>query len=159
MRAVKIVDIPHIYNITAVALVKTAFKRQFIVKGIQRIISFGFQAVYKMKNDLFIHCLYKFNVVKIIDPKYYTTAEGSTIINLTQEYLSTLSDGVHTLGIVSLSGTAETTFTISAVSEIPGELSPKTGENTDYSLAIILLVSAVLLIGGTTVYARKKKSK
>lgn len=96
---------------------------------------------------------------EIIDPKYYTTAEGSTIINLTQEYLSTLSDGVHTLGIVSLSGTAETTFTISAVSEIPGELSPKTGENTDYSLAIILLVSAVLLIGGTTVYARKKKSK
>ena len=96
---------------------------------------------------------------EIIDSKYYTTAEGSTIINLTQEYLSTLSDGVHTLGIVSLSGTAVTTFTISAVSEIPGELSPKTGENTDYSLAIILLVSAILLIGGTTVYARKKKSK
>ena len=44
--------------------------------------------------------------------KDYEVSEGSTIVTLKASYLETLSVGVHTLSVVSQTGTAETTFTI-----------------------------------------------
>lgn len=51
---------------------------------------------------------------KTLDPKHYTAKEGSTIVTLKGDYVSRLSVGTHTIGIVSDGGTAETEFTITA---------------------------------------------
>ena len=44
----------------------------------------------------------------------YTVSEGSTIVTLSPEYLDTLTSGVHMISIVSESGTATGTFTVTA---------------------------------------------
>ena len=58
----------------------------------------------------------KFRNVKvdgnIIDPSNYTATEGSTIIELHEDYLKTLSEGIHTLAIVWTDGSASTNFTV-----------------------------------------------
>ena len=94
---------------------------------------------------------------KTLDEKDYTKAEGSIIVTLNNNFVSTLSVGEHTLGIVSESGTATAKFTVKA-SEIPNE-SPKTGDNNMvafWSLAAILLLA---VLGFTTVVSKKKRAK
>ena len=94
---------------------------------------------------------------KVLDEKDYTKAEGSIIVTLNNDFISTLSVGEHTLGIVSESGTATAKFTVKA-SEIPNE-SPKTGDNNMvafWSLAAILLLA---VLGFTTVVSKKKRAK
>ncbi len=49
----------------------------------------------------------------------YTVKSGSTIVTLKSEYLDTLSVGLHKINIVSISGTASTTFTIAERSVNP----------------------------------------
>lgn len=49
---------------------------------------------------------------KNLDEGNYTVKEGSTIVTLKAGYVGTLSAGTHTIGIVSTSGTAATTFTV-----------------------------------------------
>lgn len=49
---------------------------------------------------------------KTIDEKNYTAEEGSAVVTLKSDYVVTLSAGEHTIGIVSTSGTAATTFTV-----------------------------------------------
>ena len=51
---------------------------------------------------------------KVLDEKGYTKAEGSIIVTLNNDFISTLSVGEHTLGIVSESGTATAKFTVKA---------------------------------------------
>ena len=55
----------------------------------------------------------------------YEVSEGSTIVTLKASYLESLSVGVHTLSVVSQTGTAETTFTIQE-GEGGGTETPKT---------------------------------
>ncbi|WP_436470728.1 hypothetical protein [Bifidobacterium pullorum] len=49
-----------------------------------------------------------------LDPVHYTVEQGSTIVTLKAAYLETLDPGEHTLDIVSSTGTATATFTITA---------------------------------------------
>ena len=49
---------------------------------------------------------------KTLDEKNYTVKEGSTVVTLKADYVATLSVGQHTIGIVSESGTASTTFIV-----------------------------------------------
>ena len=94
---------------------------------------------------------------KVLDEKDYTKAEGSIIVTLNNDFVSTLSVGEHTLGIVSESGTATAKFTVKA-SEMPNE-SPKTGDNNMvafWSLAAILSLAVLVF---TTVTSKKKRAK
>ena len=94
---------------------------------------------------------------KVLDEKDYTKAEGSIIVTLNNDFVSTLSVGEHTLGIVSESGTATAKFTVKA-SEMPNE-SPKTGDNNMvafWSLAAILSLAVLVF---TTVASKKKRAK
>ena len=93
---------------------------------------------------------------KVIDSKYYTTAEGSTIVRLSEEYLKTLADGSHTLDIISLSGTASTTFTVEAKSSTGGTLSPKTGFVKDNALWLIILIAVWTAVGAVVFVQRKE---
>lgn len=51
---------------------------------------------------------------QILDPVHYTVERGSTIVTLKAAYLESLDPGEHTLDIVSSTGTATATFTITA---------------------------------------------
>ena len=66
-----------------------------------------------------------------VDATNYEVREGSTIVTLKPSYLETLSGGVHTLAIVSKTGTAETTFTIQQGEG--GSETPKTESGTSQS--------------------------
>ena len=94
---------------------------------------------------------------KNLDEKYYTKAEGSIIVTLNNDFVSTLSVGEHTLGIVSESGTATAKFTVKA-SEIPNE-SPKTGDNNMVAFWSLAAILSLAVLGFTTVVSKKKRAK
>ena len=90
---------------------------------------------------------------KELDAKNYTLKEGSIIVTLNKDFVSTLSAGEHTLGIVSESGTALAKFTIEA-NEDSAAVSPKTGDSSQvvlYSFAAIISLAAIAVI----VYKKK----
>ncbi len=96
----------------------------------------------------------------------YTATEGSTIITLKADYVASLSAGEHTIGIVSTSGTAATTFTVNAKAvddttepsqvENKNMKSPQTGDNSHMALWIALLFVSGGLLTVTGVYSKKK---
>ena len=101
-----------------------------------------------------------------LDSANYTTREGSIIVTLKAGYVATLPAGGHTLGIVSATGTASTTFTVyapAANTQNPapaqsGSLeSPPTRDDSNIGVwAVVLLVSVGLLIV-TGVLVKKKR--
>ena len=94
---------------------------------------------------------------KTLDEKDYTKAEGSIIVTLNNNFVSTLSVGEHMLGIVSESGTATAKFTVKA-SEIPNE-SPKTGDDNMVAVWSFAAVLSLAVLGFTTVVSKKKRAK
>lgn len=115
---------------------------------------------------------------KTLDEKYYTVKEGSTVVTLKADYVATLSVGEHTIGIVSESGTATTTFTVKAKSadnnekpvnnnEEPVNNSenkqgnntkpPKTGDNSPVTLWIAIFFVSGGLLTVTGAFGKKKK--
>lgn len=62
---------------------------------------------------------------EVLDPKYYTVAEGSTIVTVDAGYLASLPEGSHTIAIESTTGVATTEFTIE------GEGEPEPGTPTE----------------------------
>ncbi len=58
-----------------------------------------------------------------LEQKNYTVASGSTVVTISGEYLNTLTDGQHTVAIVSKGGTATAKFTVKS--------EQKTSEGTD----------------------------
>lgn len=105
---------------------------------------------------------------KTLDAANYTVKEGSTIVTVNADHVGALSTGEHTIGIVSTSGTATTTFTVNAKTVVDKNTnppqtvesntnSPQTGDNSHIVLWIALLfVSGGLLIV-TGVFGKKKK--
>lgn len=90
---------------------------------------------------------------KTLDEKNYSKEEGSIIVTLNAEFVSTLSVGEHTIGIVSESGTATAKFTVKANGG--SAESPETGDNN----IVVWSLAAVLSLAGlsATVVASKKK--
>ena len=97
---------------------------------------------------------------KTLDEKNYTVKEGSTVVTLKADYVATLSAGEHTIGIVSESGTATTTFTVNAKAVVDNDTkSPQTGDNSHMALWIALLFMSGAGVIGTMVYGKKKRAK
>ena len=91
---------------------------------------------------------------KTLDEKNYSKEEGSIIVTLKAEFVSTLSVGEHTIGIVSESGTATAKFTVKANGG--SAESPKTGD--DNNIVVWSLIALLSLAGlSATVVASKKK--
>ena len=84
-----------------------------------------------------------------LDRSLYTVREGSTIVTLDADFVAALSAGEYTIGIVSESGTAETTFAVTV------QL-PQTGDSSRMALWLMLL----LLSGGALagVFVRKRRA-
>ena len=87
---------------------------------------------------------------KVLDKNQYTLREGSILVTLKADYLSTLSVGQHTLGVTSASGTAETVFTVTAAPAVV-----PTGDTTGLSLWVSL--AALCGLGTLVVVSRKKR--
>ena len=107
---------------------------------------------------------------KTLDEKNYTVSEGSTVVSLNADFVSTLSVGEHTLAIVSTSGTAVTTFTVSAKTAEGADNDAKTlqtgdsdgaSEQSGESSRTVLWIVLLLVCGGTLIGAafiiKKKK--
>lgn len=95
---------------------------------------------------------------KTLDEKNYTVKEGSTVVTLKADYVATLSAGEHTIGIVSESGTATTTFIVYAKAVVDNDTkSPQTGDNSRMALWIALLFVSGAGVIGTTVYSKRKR--
>ena len=87
---------------------------------------------------------------KVLDATQYTLREGSILVTLKADYLSTLSVGQHTLGVNSVSGTAETVFTITAAPAVV-----PTGDTAGLTLWISL--AALCGLGTLVAVSRKKR--
>ena len=112
---------------------------------------------------------------KTIDEQNYTAKEGSTVVTLNADYVATLSAGEHTIGIVSESGTAATTFTVNAKAGSTDSSQtganntnssqtgtnntniPQTGDNSPLALWIALLFASGVLLTVMGIYGKKKK--
>ena len=96
---------------------------------------------------------------QVVDEKNYVKEEGSTIIKLKADYLSTLSAGNHTISINSTSGSATTAFTIEETAKTSsGAESPKTGDNNNLFLWTTMLCISGFAIFGTRIYSKKEKN-
>ena len=82
----------------------------------------------------------------------YTATEGSIIITLKPEYLSTLAAGAHSISIVSANGVATANFEVQTADTTA--VSPKTGDNGQAALWITLLI---LSCGALTAVGIRKK--
>ena len=87
---------------------------------------------------------------KVLDKNQYTLREGSILVTLKADYLSTLSVGQHTLGVTSASGTAETVFTVTAAPAVV-----PTGDTTGLTLWVSL--AALCGLGALVAVSRKKR--
>lgn len=128
-------------------------KGQSVAEGEKKALSFTSNAAYsdfiRVELD-----------GKTLDEKNYIVKEGSTIVTLKADYVATLSAGKHTIGIVSESGTATTTFIVNAKAVVDNDTkSPQTGDNSHMALWIALLLVSGAGVIGTTVYGRKKRAK
>lgn len=112
---------------------------------------------------------------QVVDEKNYVKEEGSTIIKLKADYLSTLPAGNHTISINSKSGSATTAFAIeekaatssgattttssgATTTVSPDAKSPKTGDNNNLFLWTTMLCIAGFAIFGTRIYSKKEKN-
>ena len=100
---------------------------------------------------------------ELVKDKDYTLKEGSIIASLTPEFAATLTAGEHTLGIVSLSGTALTSFTVtddkasSNNSTDNTEKSPQTGDNGNIIFWSFISVISLAALCTTAIVSKKKK--
>lgn len=100
---------------------------------------------------------------ELVKDKDYTLKEGSIIASLTPEFAATLTAGEHTLGIVSLSGTALTSFTVtddnasSDNSTDNTEKSPQTGDNGNIIFWSFISVISLAALCTTAIVSKKKK--
>ena len=99
---------------------------------------------------------------QVVDEKNYVKEEGSTIIKLKADYLSTLSAGNHTISINSTSGSATTAFTIEEAAKTSSgattDNTPKTGDNNNLFLWTTMLCISGFAIFGTRIYSKKEKN-
>ena len=100
---------------------------------------------------------------ELVKDRDYTLKEGSIIASLTPGFLATLSAGEHTLGIVSASGTAVASFTITDDnasldnSADNTEKSPQTGDNSNTIFWSLISVISLAALFTTAIVSKKKK--
>ena len=111
-----------------------------------------------------------------LDASCYSKEEGSTVITLDADFVSTLEAGEHTIGIVSDGGTAETTFMVEEAPAPPDDEgdasddiassdggskddktgSVKTGDDTSLALWIVLMLLSAAGAGGAVIRFGRK---
>lgn len=125
-----------------------------IIEGANQTVKQGDSAAFKSDAD-FSYFKYVLVDGKQISSDSYTIKEGSTIVTLKSEFVSTLSVGKHTLSIVSKTGSADTKFTVEKAA-LPSEIS-ETVANTRDGNMVLLTAAFVTLSGGMLIAAQKRR--
>ena len=86
---------------------------------------------------------------KLVDPKNYTSEEGSTIIKFKSDYVKSLDVKAHTLKVEVADGAAETSFTLLSSTE-----NPNTGDSI-YMYIAGFGISFIILLG-SGIYLKKE---
>lgn len=114
---------------------------------------------------------------KTVDESNYTVKSGSTIVTLNADYVASLSEGNHTLSIVSTSGTATAGFTknkkkiekidteivdtktedTEIVNTEKVETAPKTGDKNYPVFWISMFTCSIMALGLAAVTGRRKR--
>ena len=107
--------------------------------------------------------LSKFVGIKVddewVDKENYTTASGSTVVTLKNEYLKTLSVGEHKITFVYTDSEASTNFEVKESGKIYEKSSiPKTGDTSNILVWYSLFAVSALIVFGIIVRNKKKKS-
>ena len=128
--------------------------KQNFAKGSAGSIGFNSSAAYE-----------DFSGVKVdgkdVDPSNYDVVkneDGTLRVVFKSAYLEALGAGNHTVSIVSVSGSADTEFTVSAAANVVNEskgTSPKTGDLSNIFFWAVMALAAVFGVF-TAVYVRKK---
>ena len=118
-----------------------------ILEGDNQTYQSGKDLTIKANGELADLVMLKVDGVEL-NSSNYTLESGSTIATLSSSYLSTLSDGSHTLTFVYNDGTVDATFNIPTAN-------PKTADNIIVCLVALVLSSSFLV--GTTIYLKNKK--
>jgi LPXTG-motif cell wall-anchored protein len=86
---------------------------------------------------------------EVVDAKYYTVVEGSTIVTVSKEYLDKLAPGQHTLTMLYTNNRRVSTVFLAATGDQEVITLPTTGENPTTliaAFAALVLAGALLLI-------------
>lgn len=105
-----------------------------------------------------------------LDKKDFTAKSGSTIVTVNKDYLNKLSNGVHTISIVSTSGTATAKFTVQDLADTESTANPDTtnpsqsdlddvGNKSSMMPKIIAAIVVVVLVFGVTAFLVIKKRR
>ena len=89
---------------------------------------------------------------KALAAEDYTASEGTTVVVLEPAFLRTLSAGEHRLSIVSLNGSAETTFTV-----VRDKTAPQTGDDGRLVLWFGMLAFSAAAITAAVTLKKKKE--
>ena len=94
----------------------------------------------------------------VLDKKYYSVKEGSTIVTLNEDFAKQIPTGMHLFGIISKDGVAITTFTVDDKAAADNDTkSPQTGDNNHMTLWIALLFVSGGALTVTCIYGKKKR--
>ncbi len=118
-----------------------------LIEGEGQFVKPGKNARFVSNGDYVDFQLVRVDGVEV-DPIYYTSESGSTVIVLNASYLSTLPLGTHRIAIVSANGTAAGTFTLLGNP-------PQTGDSMPIALACMLLAISA---AGIVMLSRKRSA-
>lgn len=90
----------------------------------------------------------------LVKDRDYTLKEGSILASLTPGFVATLTEGEHILGIVSVSGTAVTGFTVTVGADPE---SPATGDNSNFVLWSFMAVVSLTALCAAGFLSKGKK--
>lgn len=135
-----------------------------IIEGDKAKVTSGGNAALSFRSDADFSSFVRVEIDgKVLDAKYYTVKEGSTVVTLNADYVSTLAVGEHTIGIVSANGTATASFAVEAKQQTTDPTdsdadrqSPQTG---DGMMPIWITLLAVLCFSMFTVIITCNKHK
>ena len=90
----------------------------------------------------------------LVSSDNYTSKSGSTIITFTKDYMSSLSEGEHTLKVTfNNGGEATTKFTVAKTEESTNN--PQTGDNVMFYISMLGL--SIIGLAGAGLYIRKRR--
>ena len=127
-------------------------KGQSVNQGEKKALSFTSNAPYN-----------EFKYVKldgkVLDYNNYTVKEGSTIVTLNKDFVSTLKAGKHTIGIVSETGEASVEFNVNKKTSIvkPSKNTTNTGLVSNIGLWISLMFTSLEAMGIGLICRKKYK--
>ena len=141
-----------------IALEETTLKKlpPEIIEGNNAVVSKGEKKALSFRSNAAFADFIRVELDgKALDEKNYTKTEGSILVTLNADLVSTLSFGEHSIGIVSESGTATAKFTVKANGGSTD--SPKTGDGNSTVVWSLMAIFSLAAFGAVSVASRKKR--